>query len=45
VWLKLCGLELVGLAEVELAFRNPAALFADVFGISDELFEMREMLG
>jgi len=44
VQLKVCRLELIGLAEVELAFRGPATLFADVFGIFDELFVMREVL-
>lgn len=40
-----CGLELSGLAKVEFAFRSPAALPADEFGISNELFVMREVLG
>jgi hypothetical protein len=37
-------LELIGPAKVNLAFRSPAALFADEFGISDELLVMREVL-
>jgi hypothetical protein len=42
--LAVCRLELIGLAKVDLAFRSPAAFFTDKFGISDELFVMREVL-
>ena len=41
---KTCRLKLIGLAEVELAFRSPATLFADEIGFSDELFVMRKVL-
>jgi len=34
-----------GLAEVNLAFRSPAALFADEFGAFNEFFEMGKVLG
>ena len=37
-------LKLIRLAEVDLACRGPAALFADEFGISNELFVMGEVL-